>query len=492
MTSRASLYPQSLGILDLPVVGCRSRNTARMAAPAATMAGGRGSSPARSRSPPRHWMSGDGKGRPADATPKERTSFRLSVRTLSGREVAAVVADGAWTRRELCKHIPVLHGSIARGARFFYEGVEITNEISIESLISLSDAIVSLLLDPAAGSVIFTACQSGLAKVWRASTGECLCTLPKGDGPVWSASFSPNGCTLLAGSGRWAMLWDVDTGELLRSFPHDVVVSAVAWSSDGERVVTADESGCAKLWMLADRDRLRTYSGHTDAVICVAFSVSAVWFATGSLDGSAILWDGITGERLCCVAGGSMLTSMSLSLDCAMLLVTTMATPSILFDVEKFAHHRFLEGHDHSVNGGAFSLDGTLVFTISCDRTAKAWSVETGECVRTMQGHLDDVEALSLSACGRLLITASLDGTAKAWVIESGECCRTFVGHAAGLRTVTLSPDGALLMTSSRDMTAKIWDTETGECLRTLMGHEGSVGCAIFSPAVSQLPALRG
>jgi WD40 repeat protein len=63
----------------------------------------------------------------------------------------------------------------------------------------------------------------------------------------------------------------------------------VAFSPDGEFVLTGSWDGTAKLWSL-DGIQLKSFKGHEDYVISVAFSPDGQNVLTVSRDGTALLW----------------------------------------------------------------------------------------------------------------------------------------------------------------------------------------------------------
>merc|ERR1719386_99985 len=71
-----------------------------------------------------------------------------------------------------------------------------------------------------------------------------------------------------------------------------------------------------------------------------------------------------------------------------------------------------------------FSLS-PMILTASNDRTAKLWSVETGELVRSFEGHTDSVLSAVFSKDGDRVLTASFDSIAKLWNAETGQLIRT-------------------------------------------------------------------
>jgi WD40 repeat protein len=67
---------------------------------------------------------------------------------------------------------------------------------------------------------------------------------------VLSVAFSPDG-TLLAAAGGYEkaiLLWRVESGELLRSLPHDEQSMAIAFSPDGRLLAVGGFDGQVYLW----------------------------------------------------------------------------------------------------------------------------------------------------------------------------------------------------------------------------------------------------
>ena len=120
--------------------------------------------------------------------------------------------------------------------------------------------------------------------------------------PTWSTvwrSARTGGCSPPPAGDQTARVWDAATGEHRRTLTgHTGAVVSVAFSPDGRLLATASHDKTARLWDPATGDGRRTLNGHTDDVYGVAFSPDGTLLATASSDGTARLWDPATGDCL--------------------------------------------------------------------------------------------------------------------------------------------------------------------------------------------------
>ena len=165
---------------------------------------------------------------------------------------------------------------------------------------------------------------------------------------------------------------------------HTNDLNSVAFSPDGQLVVTASADGMARVWKASTGQSVDELRGHTAPVTSAAFSPDGQLVVTASVDGTARVWDVATGRNV----------------------------------VE-------LRGHTDRLNSAAFSPDGKLVVTAggdyeNRDNTARVWEASTGRSVAVLDGHIYGVAGAAFSPDGKLVVTADGVGTARLWDAVGG------------------------------------------------------------------------
>jgi WD40 repeat protein len=104
---------------------------------------------------------------------------------------------------------------------------------------------------------------------------------------------------LIGGSNSLATLWDAATGGKIKSFSgHTGQILSVAFSPNGQQLLTGSVDATAILWNPSTGGIIRAFAGHTCAVTSVAFGPDGSQLATGSADGTTRVWSTETGHEL--------------------------------------------------------------------------------------------------------------------------------------------------------------------------------------------------
>ena len=320
-----------------------------------------------------------------------------------------------------------------------------------------TDLVYSAFFSPD-GSLVLTASGDCTAKIWNATSGECLFTLP-GVSPPLSAVFSPDGESVLTSHGASpsiSTIWSVASGTRLLEVKHgdDKPYTTATFSFDGILLLTAGDRS-AKIWSARTGACLRTLSGHRQQVYRAMFSRDGKLVITTSYCNIVTLWKSSSGALLM----------------------------------------HFGEQHARWVPTAVFSPHGKWVLTVSGDSTAKIWSTTAkvwgtrkGICLRTFHGTGTDARA-TLSRDGAVLLTVSDDCAAKLWNIASGVCMRMFTGHRGPYIHPALFPVfGMCVITGSRrDYTYRVWSCATEECISVLAGHTADVFTFVQAPVMDAM-----
>ena len=299
---------------------------------------------------------------------------------------------------------------------------------------------------------------------------------------IRSVAFSPDGQFVLTASpDNTARLWEAASGRELRRFEgHTNAVSSAVFSQDGRYILTGSADDTARLWNAETGKELQRFLGHEGMVYSVAFSIDGRRVLTGGGDKTARLWDASTGKELLQFRLNGDVRSVAFSPDGSMVLTSGFGIAK-LWDAETGKELRQFSGHTSYVYSVAFSRDGSRILTGSDDNTARLWNVETGEELQRFN-HSDWIFAVALSPDGRWVLTGSEDHAAELWDSRTGMQVRRFEGHSKTVNSVAFSPDGQKVLTGSEDRTARLWNLETGKEMQRFEGHTSWVDSVAFSP----------
>ena len=277
------------------------------------------------------------------------------------------------------------------------------------------------------------------------------------DGPIIEFALDGRGLVFAAGGAKGeARIDDVDEAEgagLAKvGRGHAKQVLDVAIAAGGTRVLTGSVDGTAKLWDATKPGRLQelaSLTGHTGRVNGVAVAPDGRIAVTGGEDGVVRMWD----------------------LSAADPVVASRAFP----------------GHTAEINDVVLGPDGKVMVSISADKTARVWKMQQkdpAEGVAVLK-HEDEVTTAAIGPGSKWLITGSI-GQLNLWKLDAPDpaaATRALVEHESDITVVAMSPKGRWAASADDRGKAILWDLEHKDikALR-LRGHEDGVDALAFDP----------
>ncbi len=261
--------------------------------------------------------------------------------------------------------------------------------------------------------------------IYDANSYQKRLTLPGTEGIITCMTFSPDGGSLAAGSQlllkgsdiNKIYLFSVETGAILISLlGHVKRIQSIAFSPDGQLLVSAADDATVQLRDLRSQNVLKTYQ-YTES--CRAdFS------------------------RAGCLLVARIHNSNAVGIDQHDVQVFEPSTNKLL---------QTLKGHTAKINVVAFSHDGCFLATGSRDNTIKLWSIASGALLHTLTGHAKQIKALAFSSDDRLLASGSSDTTIRVWETESGKLQLALEGHEGKVQCVAFQHGTSVLVSGSGD-----------------------------------------
>jgi len=268
---------------------------------------------------------------------------------------------------------------------------------------------------------------------------------------------------------------------------HKGSVKAVAFRNDGQLLASGSQDGTVILWNPLTGEKIKTLIEHNDIVYSVAFGSDGL-LASASLDGTIILWNSTRGEKLQDLTHNGV-RCITFSPD-GQFLASGAQNGEVKIWNSNTGEEQVQDilKHEGDVTSVAFSPDGTLLASGSYDSTVKLWNFKNRKIVKTLELknlELPVIYVYSITFISDSQLAIGLqDGTIKLWNFtkDTATGVKVLQGHQSKVISIAFSPKIQLLASGSQNGTIKLWYPNMSAEQANIEGHRGSVNSINFSP----------
>jgi WD40 repeat protein len=257
-------------------------------------------------------------------------------------------------------------------------------------------------------------------RIWNAQTGALVRRWP---GYLQSAAFSPDGRRLVDSSLRVRSLQN--GAELLRlSHQGAWNVNSLEYSPDGQRIAGACND-VVRVWDAESGSELLCLQGHTGDLQCVAWSPDGQRILSGALDGTVRVWDAQSGaQRLCLRGHESFVNSVAYFPDGRRVVSAGDDGTLRIWSTSSDAPMRQLIDPEGRIESLAYSPDGLRLVSGGWGDKAHVhvWDARSGERLLCIRSRHVFVKQVGFSGDGRHVIGYMLYG--DVWDAQTGEVAR--------------------------------------------------------------------
>jgi WD40 repeat protein len=338
------------------------------------------------------------------------------------------------------------------------------------------------------GGTLLSASSDNTVRLWSTETGETINRIRVAGSTIMDAAVSPDGQklvtvdTFLTNSVK---VWDIATEtEILALAKTNWTAQRCIFAPAGD-FLTASPGGSVDLWNLNSGEHIRSFGG----IAAHPFTILDIWLPNEATvaalcsNGDVYLWNLYTAELQRVISGNPIITGKGIPNE----FLTIGADLDYTVQIRQLPGGdivRAFKGHTTSTHTGvAFSPDGRYILSGGVESAVRLWNRETAEPVREFLTSPAGTATVAFSPDGSKVLSTIGFPTpaAQLWNTETGQLEREFKWTSGWPTGAALSKDGSKLAATAQDHRIRIFEAATGALLRTL-SKPGATRLA-FSPS---------
>lgn len=265
------------------------------------------------------------------------------------------------------------------------------------------------------GYFLISACKDGKPMLRQGDTGDWIGTFEGHKGAVWSATLNKEATKAATGAADFsAKVWNALSGDEELTLPHKHIVKIVDFSPNGHQLLTASNEKLMRIFDLQNENaEPELLKGYTVNIRAALWSKDSKFVFSGGEDKAMRLWDTRTMSEVKKVDLPNSVSSMVLSKDGSVLVVSYAKTISF-WDTERMENMKSFEAPTDIFSA---SLHPTKSCFVAGGDDFKLYKFDyaDGKELESYKGHFGPVHCVRYSPDGELYASGSEDGTLRLW-----------------------------------------------------------------------------